>query len=295
MDRFARSWQIAKLSFGVIRKDKEMLAFPLLAGIFSLLFMLVLLFPTILVQLLGQAGLGAVTFGVVEYAALFVSYLGLSFIATFFNMCVVYTSKVRFSGGDATFMDSIRFSLSRVGPIFAWSMLAATVGIFLRLLDHVASRLGGVGKILLSVFRALLGMIWSIVVTFVVPAMVYDNLGPVDAIKKSAQTIQATWGESLIRHYGLGFVGFLFMFGGILLSIGLFSGLSLAGPPGVVVAIVISTLYFLATFLLFNCANTVFNTALYVYASEGQVPDDFDSVLLEGAFRGKRGETGGVW
>jgi hypothetical protein len=265
-----------------------MLAFPFLAGVFSLLFTAALLFPTIIVQLLGQTGIAAVAFGVVEYAALFVSYLGLAFIATFFNMCVVYTAKVRFSGGDATFMDSIRFSLSRVGQIFAWSMLAATVGIFLRLLDHIASNMGGVGKILLGLFRALLGMIWSIVVIFVVPAMVYDNLGPIDAVKKSAKTIQATWGESLIRHYGLGMVSGLFMFAGILLSIGLFYGLSMAGPPGVVAAIVISAVYFLAVFLLFNCANTVFNTALYVYASDGKVPENFDGAILAGAFRGRR-------
>ena len=32
------------------------------------------------------------------------AYWGLAFIATFFNVCVVYTRKTRFEGGDATFM-----------------------------------------------------------------------------------------------------------------------------------------------------------------------------------------------
>jgi hypothetical protein len=285
MGRFGRSWQITKVSFGVIRQDKEMLAFPFLAGVFSVLYTLALLFPTVILQVLAPTGVGAVAFGAVEYAALFLSYLGLAFIATFFNMCVVYTAKVRFSGGDATFMDSIRFAGSRVGQIFAWSMLAATVGILLRLLDHIASRMGGVGKILLGIFRSLLGMVWSIVVIFVVPAMVYDNLGPIDAVKKSAETIQATWGESLIRFYGLGFVNGLFMIAGAILSAVLVAVLGMAGPPGVVVAIALSGVYFLAVILLFSCANTVFNTALYVYARDGVVPADFDVAILEGALQ----------
>ena len=287
MGRFSRSWQIAKLSFGVIGKDKEMLAFPMLAGLFSTLYAVALLFPTIIVGLIGQSTGATLAMGVVEYAALFLTYLGLSFIATFFNTCVVYTTKTRFEGGDATFMDSLRFAISKIGLIFQWSMVAATVGLLLRALDHLAERLGGIGEIVLKIFRSMLGMIWSIVTIFVVPAMVYENLGPKEAIKKSAETIKATWGESLIRHYGLGFVSGLLMMAGILMSVVLFMVLANLGPIGAAVAVAVSGLYFLAIFLVFNCANTVFNTALYVYANQGESPEGFDSELLQGVFRSK--------
>lgn len=285
MQVFSRSWQIAKLSFGVIGKDKEMLIFPFLAGLFSLLYSIALLFPTIIVDFLGQTALAPVAFGVVEYAVLFVTYLGLSFIATFFNVCVVYTAKVRFSGGDATFFESLRFAMSKIGLIFMWSMLAATVGILLRVLDQIAERLGPVGKILLSLLRAVLGMIWSIVTIFVVPAMVYDDLTPIDAIKKSAQTLKKTWGESLVRHYGMGLVSSLFAILGVFLSVGLFVGMAFLGPIGLIMAAGVSALYFLVTFLVFNCANSVFNTALYYYANNGECPEGFDMEIMKGAFR----------
>jgi hypothetical protein len=225
--------------------------------------------------------------GLVEYLAIFLTYLGLSFIATFFNTCVVYTAKVRFEGGDATFMESIRFAFSKISLIFAWSMVAATVGLLLRAIDHLAERLGGIGKIVLTLFRSLLGMIWSIVIIFVVPAMVYDNLSPKAAIKKSAETIRSTWGESLIRHYGLGMISGLLTVAGILLSVLLFVALAGLGPVGIAVAVSISVLYFMALFLVFSCANTVFNTALYVYANHGEGPAGFDRELLEGAFRSR--------
>ena len=285
MGRFARSWQITKITFAVIQQDKEMLAFPMLAGVFSLLFTTALLFPTVIVQLLAETGDTSVAFGLVEYICLFVVYLGLAFISTFFNTCVVYTTKVRFSGGDATFMESIRYALSKVGRIFAWSMLAATVGILLRALDQAGRSMGGAGQVVLKIFRSILGMIWSVVVIFVIPVMVYEDVGPFDAVKRSATTLRNTWGESLIRHLGLGFVSGICTFLGIILSIGLVALLSPLGQTGLVVAIALSVTYFLAMFLVFSCANTVFNTALYVYASESQSPTGFAPDVLEGAFR----------
>jgi hypothetical protein len=38
---------------------------------------------------------------------------------------------VRLSGGDATFFDSIKFAFSRVHLILGWSVVSATVGLFL--------------------------------------------------------------------------------------------------------------------------------------------------------------------
>jgi len=52
MKRFKRSWELAKVSFWVIRKDKEMLLFPLFAGILSVLFSALIIIFTDVVQYL---------------------------------------------------------------------------------------------------------------------------------------------------------------------------------------------------------------------------------------------------
>ncbi len=281
-----RSWQITKLSFGVIGKDKEMLLFPVLASLFSIAYMVAMLVPSGILELLSSDADVAVM-GVAEGAILFTVYLGLAFISTFFNVCVVYTTKTRFEGGDATFGESLRFALSRIGLIFQWSLLSATVGLILAFIDRLARRSRGAGGLILGIIRRLLGMAWSIVSLFVIPVMVYEGLGPRRALGRSVEVIKKTWGESLVRYYGLGVIQFFTICGVILLTI---IAAMLAGNETVISIIIMGGLVATVVIvLIFNVANTVFNTALYAYATSGEQPDDFDDeALLQGAFR--RGE-----
>lgn len=278
-----RSWAITRTSFGLIGKDKEMLWFPVLSGFFSLLFSAALLVPTFVLQLVEHTGRARMVVGPAQYAVLFATYFGLSFIATFFNVCVVHTVRVRLSGGDATFMDSIKFALSRAHLIAAWSLVSATVGLLLRGLDSLAEKAGLVGKILLSLLRSLLASAWAIVTLFVIPAMVYKDLGPFAALSDSLSTLKKTWGESLVRYYGLGLATFVCLLPCILLVLfGVFM-LGSALPVGLAL-IVIGIVGFLAVSLVFGVANTVFNTVLYHWATTGAVEEGIDASVLSGAF-----------
>ena len=49
---FSRSWKLTKLSFNVISHDKEMLVFPVLSGVFSVLFFIAMLFPSVISKLI---------------------------------------------------------------------------------------------------------------------------------------------------------------------------------------------------------------------------------------------------
>jgi hypothetical protein len=283
-ESLSRSWGLTKLSWSVLVADKEMLLFPLLGGLFSVLYVAALLFPTIITGLLEQEG--EMAFAALEYAILGATYIGLAFIATFFNVCTVYTTKVRFDGGDATFMQSISFALSKLHLIFMWSLLAASVGMLLRSIDHAAERAGPFGGILLSIVRSILGAAWSVLTLFVVPAMVYEGHGPVDAIKTSTRVLKKTWGESLVRHFGLGWAQSLAIFAGMLLFVPLL--FLLAGNVTALVAVGGGlVLYIIAVVLVFAVLNSVFNTALYVYAQTGSAPGEWDGDLLVSALRQK--------
>ena len=287
MNAISRSWNITKLTFTVIGQDKEMLLFPFFASIASILYVAAILVPSGLLQALSEsdaAGAEAV-WGVTEYTILFVVYLGLSFIATFFNVCVVYTTKTRFEGGDATFMDSIRFGMSKTVIIFQWSLLAATVGLLLAMLERFALRLGGIGKIVVNLIRSVLGLAWSVLTLFVVPVLVYENVSPLEAVRRSKDILKKTWGERLGRAFGLGLIQFVC----ILAVIGVTLGLGILVPqgPGGLVVMALGAICLLGVFLVFNVANTIFNTALYVYASTGKEPAVFDAEVLVNAFEAK--------
>jgi hypothetical protein len=278
-----RSWAITRTSFGLIGKDKEMIWFPVLSGIFSLLFAAALLVPTWVLQLIEQAGGAQLVVGPLQYVALFATYFGLAFISTFFNVCVVNTTRVRLAGGDATFFDSIKFAFSRVHLILGWSLVSASVGLFLRMLDSIAERSGLPGRILLFILRAILAGAWSVITIFVVPVMVYKDVGPFDAIGESIETLKKTWGESLVRHYGLGLAAFVC----VLPCVGLIvlGGVTATSVPiaGLVLA-ALGVLALLAVVLVFGVASTVFNTVLYHWATFGSA-EGVDTGVLSGAFR----------
>jgi hypothetical protein len=288
MNAFSRSWMITKLTFSVINKDRELLWFAILSFVFSTIFSVAMIFPSVVVALMDR-GFSQESLEAYEYVMIFLTYFGLAFIATFFNVCVVYTAKVRFEGGNATFDESLRFAFSRIGLIVQWSLISATVGLLLRLLHQAASNFGKIGQIVANILISLLGMAWSILTIFVVPVMVYEGLGPIDAIKKSAAVIKQTWGESLIRAIGLGLVKFLVFVMIILASAALTYGLATAFDfVGILVGVGIGLLLLMMAGLIFTVATTIFNTALYVYGSNKIVAAGFDEQTMQNAFRVKK-------
>jgi hypothetical protein len=282
MNVFERSWTTAKTSFGVINQDKELLLFPVVAAILSTIFSIAMLFPTIIANLLeGAAGF---EFGPLQIAATFVTYLGLAFITTFSNVCVVYTTKVRLSGGDATFFESIGFALRRSHRILAWSVLSATVGLILRWISDAAENSGAIGNIVLSILESILAAAWSILTVFAIPAMVFYDLGPIDAIKKSGETLKRMWGESLVGNWGLGFVSFLLVMPGLLTFVGgIFTLAAEQQTLGIGLVLGGIVLIVLAT-LVIGVLKMVYTTALFMYAESGTAPQGFSQQLLANAY-----------
>ena len=280
---FSRSWEITKLSFDVMKKDKELLLFPLFSIIFSMLFIAALLFPTVITFLIGGGTAG--TMQGLYYVLIFITYLGLAFIATFFNVCVVYTAKKRFEGGNSRFGEALKFAFSKIHLIFMWSLLSATVGLILRILDNMANKSKGIGRVLLKILVSVLGMGWSIITIFVVPAMVYNNLSPFAAIKKSVQTLKKTWGESLIRHLGLGLIqGIFILLGLVAIVLSVFLMIKVNVAIGALI-LIIAIIYIIVVALIFTVANSIFNTALYEYAEKGKIPAGYNKEVMQGAFK----------
>ncbi len=287
MRTFSRSWHIAKVTFSVMRQDPEMLAFPVLSAITSLLLLAAFLVPTVFLDIFQalSSNTGHVSIDLsiqwIELGLLAVLYVVLAFTSTFFNVCVVHIAKTRFEGGNATFFGAVGFALSRTPQIAMWAVVSATIGLLLRQLDSLADQDGPVGMIF-GLVRGVLGMAWSLIQLFVVPAMVYDRIGPIEAMKRSASTLRETWGESLTKHFGFGLLQFL----AFLPCLAIFAGgvflLDVSGALGLTV-MGISVGLFVIEILVFNTANIVFNTALYHFAHTGESPSAFAEAQLETA------------
>jgi hypothetical protein len=275
----SNSWELTKRSFAVVEQDKELLLFPLIAGLLGLGWIAALAWPMWTVQEHLDEGL---QWTALEWLLLVPLYLGLSFVSTLSKFCITYTAKIRFEGQDASFGASVRFALGRLGSILLWSVGRATVGLLLLLVDRVADRLGEMGEQLLRFVERLLDGLWEIVTVFVVPAMVYEGVGPVRAFKISSGLFKQTWGERLVREFGFAWVQGLCM-GGVCMLAG---GLLFFFHTGYLIAIPIAVALVgnLAIVLIFEVASAVYDTALYVYATE-QRAVGFDEQQLAGALR----------
>jgi hypothetical protein len=217
---------------------------------------------------------------------LFLSYLGTAFIATFFNVCVVFTAKTRFEGGNATVGSSFSFAFSRIGRIFQWAALSAVVGVILNLIQNAGKKSGSVGGQIAG--RAIAGVgkaAWSITTLFVVPVLVFHDVGPGEAMKMSWATLKKTWGESIVRYFGMGLIAFLYGLLGfaIFLGVGFLLSTFTTLFWAIVIAIVGFIIYVLVLGLVFGVATQVYNTALFIYAEKGTIPSGYSSELMKNA------------
>ena len=279
VDKFKRSWEITKLTFSIIKNDKVMLLFPLLSSIFSILFVLALVVPAIFLPFLA-GGINEIS--VLIY--LCILYFGLAFLATFFNVCVVYYTKETFANKDVSFSKTLGFAFSNIGLIAAWSLVSAVVSVLIRILENITRRLGGIGLIISRMLLAGAAMAWAIATIFVIPSIVYDKKTPFAAIKQSVSVLKKTWGESLIRYVGLGIIQTIIMIvGGVILLFLTYISFLASVTMGIMMLIVF-VLFLIVVTLVFQIANDVFNTALYEYAQNGRVPRGYNQKALSDAF-----------
>jgi hypothetical protein len=277
--RMANGWALAKQSFQVLKLDKELLLFPMLSGLACLLVLASFAVPLIATGALqnidaDQEQTGQrIVFGIIAFAYYFVNY----FVIVFFNSALVGCAVIRLKGGNPTVGDGFGAAMARLPQIAGWALVAATVGLILKAIESRSNRLG-------QFVVGLLGMAWSITTFFVVPVLVIERVGPIEAIRRSVSIVKQTWGESLTANVSIGIITFLVSML-CLVPIGL--GVMAIGSNAVVLGIVLCTvgvIWLLLVSLVSTALHSITLAAIYIYAAEGKVPDMYDRSLIEHAF-----------
>lgn len=265
MGRIGRGWQLAKMSLRVIRKDKEILLFPLLSGI-----MTILILASFFVGVFFTSGFTDANQWMF-YVFFLIFYFVSFFISIFFNAAVIGCATIRMNGGDPVFADGIRTAMNNIKQILFWALFAATVGLILRAIQE---RVGFIGKIVVGA----LGAAFTIATYFVVPVLIYEKLGPWGSLKRSVSILKNTWGEALVGNLGLGAIFFLL---GLLGLVPIIVGVAFMSVWPIVVGIVIAVVYWLILGLVFSAAQSVLVAALYRYATTGKVSEDFAGLSFD--------------
>ena len=283
MGRIRRSWELVKQSFAILKSDKELAVLPVLSAISCLLvsaFVILggtaVLWPEI--HSATEAGLRFQPNGQLLFPAIFAFYLVNYLVIVFFNVALVSAASERLAGRPATLRDGLNKAWERKGKILEWALLAATVGMLLKLIEQRSGLIG-------NIIAKLIGVAWTLASYFVAPILAFEGLGPIGALKRSAEIFSKTWGEEIVGRVSISAIFGLALLAGVPVCV---AGMYLGGMPGLWIGVGVWVLYFLALSVVGSALQGIFTAALYQYATTNTAPPEFSAGTLSSAWGPKK-------
>ena len=275
------TFELIKVSWGVLMKDKELILFPIMGGI-GVLILLGVFFAigttTGTIDHLQEPTKFNATTGLEENqvvpidiflagATFFAAY----FVVIFFNAALISAAQERLRGGDPNVSSGLSHAAKHVHTIIGWAIIAAVVALILMYLRSRSrnSMMGSIGTSLLSSG-------WAMITFFVVPILVTEGVGPIEAMKRSTGLFTTTWGRQLTSNFGFGII-----YIGVMLLAGLITAIFSAISP--IIGIPIGVVAFATGIGTVQAMEGIFKAALYDYA-RGEKPLEFQEADLRMAY-----------
>lgn len=317
MGRLQRSWSILKSSFSILGSNKTLLFFPIINFIIVLFICSLFILPAgyyfydkyesdsgseKTIAAAPASSQNAVQ-AKVEYNdnegdfkmtatdwIIWVSlYIFSIFVATYLNVAFYTEILKAIRGGGVDIANGFRTANSKLVQIFFWACLAGSVGIIIKLIEE---KLDFLGQIIMKI----IGIAWSIAALFVIPVIVTEELtnrNPFSYLKKSSSIIVKTWGESLVGYVGFGALNSVIFICSFIAVLGfdIFAVMVIKGEVGGTLAIACSAAWLIliiAFMYVVSVAEKIYRGALYLYASEGLIPEQYSQEVMETAWKMKK-------
>ena len=281
MSKTATTWELMKASWHVLMRDKVLLVFPVVSGIACFLVLLTFIVPALGAGLAGSGGLFHGQGEILTWVLLFFYYLCNFFVVFFFNAALVDFVVTRMRGGEPAIGKSLRAAVACLPQIALWAVVSSTVGVVLKALE---GRAGFLGRLAV----ALVGVAWALVTYFVVPIIVVERKGALEAVGGSKDLLARTWGKQIVSGLGYGLIGFLLTVPAIAIIVAAFVGW-LASDGGYIggwgTLAVAAMLYLVALVIVLSALRAIFGVVLYLFAKTGSAPEGFDADALRGAIQ----------
>tara|TARA_B110000444_G_scaffold55433_1_gene51647 strand:+ start:623 stop:1486 length:864 start_codon:yes stop_codon:yes gene_type:complete len=270
-----RGWKMSKLSMSVVMKDPELIVYMFICGFLSLLAMIGMSLPQYLEQAWAIDSEGQMTGAYMGFV--FVGYMTISIVVTFWNSAIVANSHIRLTGGDPKFMDGVSAAMSKIHIIILWGIIAGTVGLLLKILNQAARNQKGGAAVFAMILTAIGAAVWWMMTFFMIPHMILENQSLGESLKSSKSMFFKSWGENITSGLGIGIIGFFFIAVIAILTFGMavalgplwFIGVGF-GAVGIAVAIAWT-----------NAAEQVAVTALYLYSKNGEMPEIYQNLGMK--------------
>jgi hypothetical protein len=260
MTIFDTTHGIGKAALRVLRARPRLVLFPLLTVAVNLTLVLILL-----------PGLNDPTDGL-TLALLY--FLGHG-VAVFFTAALTCEALRALRGQSTSLAGGVGCAASRIGALAAYAAIESSVGIALRAVGRVGSPHLG------SWVKMLLGDTWSLLSYLSLPVLIAERRGSYESLLRSSELMRRTWAETTISEFGFRLLCAHLVIGLIFICLVL---ARLINEP-LVLAIAITL--FLAGVMVVTTLQAIYRAALYIFAAEGVVPDDFDTPEMHAVWRVK--------
>lgn len=262
--------QLMKSCVKVLKKDRELVLFPIMAAIF-VIGLLGLIYST------GSIELSADNEEQMSILPVAILIFGANFIIVFFNSALISAALERLRGGDPNISSGLSHAFKHIHHIFFWSIIVTIMGLIFAAIKANGRQRGGFGGIMTQIFASFLEAGWAMMTFFVVPIIVSENLGPIAAIKRSSSLFKQTWGNQVAANFGFGIFQIILIV--ISLGIGWFFGL-INGTLGIAVGLLCAT----SSVSIIYTLEGIYKAALYEHAL-GEKPLEFEEQDLRTAYR----------
>jgi Family of unknown function (DUF6159) len=279
--RIARSWRLTQVCWTLIGREPALLALAALQTLFTTIAAIVLfvLRPHSTVDAYGLHH--SATHNVRFYLLVGIAAWITTAISAYFGVALASAASHALRGKHATVGEALRLATSRLPDIILWSLIAAVVGLALRIIIERIP-LGG------RVLTFLVGLAWAIATFFVIAVLALEGCPATAAAQRSAQLVRRRWAEGLSGTVIISAWTALALFG--TLGVGIV-GFAIVGPtnPAAGLAIVgLMIVAFIAISVVSNTVRQVFAVALYRYARDGDAIGGFDAADLASPFVPRR-------
>lgn len=252
--------QLLRASLGLFRQNRKMIWLPVLSGCAAALAFL-LVSGVLIVPLVRADGYTAWTFLLFLPAT-----MASTFTGVFFNVALAFAADEQIEGRMITVGEALGMAWRRRGVVFTWAFLAAVVGM---IIQAVEQRLGVLGRLV----GILGGLAWAVATFLVVPVLAFEDVGPVEAVKRSSHLIKTTFGtvtRGALR-FGALFLGWMLLAVAVIVGgVAIAAAVSpLLGVPIVVVGV--AGFFVIAMYMA--AAGMYMRVILYRHATHRPLPD----------------------
>ena len=197
-------------------------------------------------------------------------------VSLVFAVALSHACMEAMAGREWTCRGAVRHALRRFGPIATFAVVSAGIGYLL------GRRKGKKKGVLAEAANSLVALAWWATTYLVVPVLAREDKSGLASIGRSASLFKETWKNAFVGRLVLGWVwGIFFVTAGVPLVLCIVFE---AGPTAFVLAAGVPVLLALALATCLRTLDTIYRTALYIFATEGVVPQPFDDPELHAIF-----------